>query len=506
MSHRALGEKVILVVAAVEKKATSLYEELGQVNTALGYLGAAAFLTCLILCLFSPFFAQAPLEGYQRSLLFILAAGGMALAYFLLFISRHVANSFYRVYRSRWMMLPMLALGLVYPVLWAVSCVSGWFSLPVFTAAALCFGFVVAYNNISWQLIIWHLSVWNIVRFFLVTSLAAVLLAGGSFWNIPELARALSAAVLLALSVFLFLTIAEGHRAEFVIERDDSVGHLFVFESRIDIGYFAIQMVDGAAMVLFLALYRELFVVALALAAAVLLLFLYAFGDRQHYSGQFLYSEIRAFICAAAVLLAFLVVLEGEYKAAPLCLLAAAWFLIWPFQGILFERVLGYGPMSVTFVNLSDMVDMAGFLLGALGVAVLQLFVSSPETIMSVLLVFGIIALSVALLFLPAEASSSIEYPQAEEQAAQPEPDPADVTADSLLDFIQQRSGVLVDTYKLSRREADVLQLLVRGSSAKFIAAKLDISDHTVRVHICHIYKKMGVHSKQALIDLFFEE
>ena len=45
----------------------------------------------------------------------------------------------------------------------------------------------------------------------------------------------------------------------------------------------------------------------------------------------------------------------------------------------------------------------------------------------------------------------------------------------------------------LSKRELEVLALLVRGVSNKEIAIKLDISDGTVRNHLTHIYRKLGV-------------
>lgn len=44
---------------------------------------------------------------------------------------------------------------------------------------------------------------------------------------------------------------------------------------------------------------------------------------------------------------------------------------------------------------------------------------------------------------------------------------------------------------------------LARGRSAAFIADELVCSPATVRTHMKNIYAKLGVHSKQELIDLF---
>ena len=60
----------------------------------------------------------------------------------------------------------------------------------------------------------------------------------------------------------------------------------------------------------------------------------------------------------------------------------------------------------------------------------------------------------------------------------------------------------VVERYSLSRREADVLELLARGRDVPYIAEELVISKNTVRSHIKSIFAKTGVHSRQELIDL----
>ena len=55
---------------------------------------------------------------------------------------------------------------------------------------------------------------------------------------------------------------------------------------------------------------------------------------------------------------------------------------------------------------------------------------------------------------------------------------------------------------KLSRRETDVLKLIARGRSTPRIQDKLHLSSNTVNTHTSHIYQKLGVHSRQELLDL----
>lgn len=69
-------------------------------------------------------------------------------------------------------------------------------------------------------------------------------------------------------------------------------------------------------------------------------------------------------------------------------------------------------------------------------------------------------------------------------------------------DAVAAGCTAVVERYGLSRREADVLDLLARGRDVPYIAEELVISKNTVRSHIKSIFAKTGVHSRQELIDL----
>lgn len=57
----------------------------------------------------------------------------------------------------------------------------------------------------------------------------------------------------------------------------------------------------------------------------------------------------------------------------------------------------------------------------------------------------------------------------------------------------------------LSKRETEVVLLLLEGRSLRYIQNALFISEGTARTHVKRIYAKLEVHSKQQLIDFFKE-
>ena len=57
--------------------------------------------------------------------------------------------------------------------------------------------------------------------------------------------------------------------------------------------------------------------------------------------------------------------------------------------------------------------------------------------------------------------------------------------------------------YKLTQREAEILELFASGRTRSYIASSLYISENTVKGHLAKIYSKLDIHSKQELINLF---
>jgi DNA-binding NarL/FixJ family response regulator len=57
----------------------------------------------------------------------------------------------------------------------------------------------------------------------------------------------------------------------------------------------------------------------------------------------------------------------------------------------------------------------------------------------------------------------------------------------------------------LSRRELEVLTLISRGSTNRETAARLFISEATVKTHLLHVYAKLGVRDRAAAVATAFE-
>ncbi|WP_124061393.1 helix-turn-helix transcriptional regulator [Gordonibacter sp. Marseille-P4307] len=56
--------------------------------------------------------------------------------------------------------------------------------------------------------------------------------------------------------------------------------------------------------------------------------------------------------------------------------------------------------------------------------------------------------------------------------------------------------------FDLSQRESEVLVLLGKGRTIEITADKLNISFNTAKTHIRQVYGKLGVHTRQQLLDL----
>ncbi|HIW75109.1 helix-turn-helix transcriptional regulator [Gordonibacter faecis] len=69
-------------------------------------------------------------------------------------------------------------------------------------------------------------------------------------------------------------------------------------------------------------------------------------------------------------------------------------------------------------------------------------------------------------------------------------------------DRFDDACAYIVQTCSLSKREAEILPLALRGRTGERIAAEFFISKSTVDTHLRRIYTKCGVHNRQELIDL----
>lgn len=74
--------------------------------------------------------------------------------------------------------------------------------------------------------------------------------------------------------------------------------------------------------------------------------------------------------------------------------------------------------------------------------------------------------------------------------------------AHTFRDRLSKQVDLVRRQYRLSSREAEVMELVARGNSVPRIAETLVVSENTIRTHTRRIYAKLDVHKKQDLIDL----
>lgn len=94
-----------------------------------------------------------------------------------------------------------------------------------------------------------------------------------------------------------------------------------------------------------------------------------------------------------------------------------------------------------------------------------------------------------------------VQFVLGERLEAPAEPD----TSEAAPDF-QQWAAQTARSFGLSEREAAVFALLAQGRGETFIADALSISPNTVKTHRKHVYRKLGVSSREELLDLVARE
>ena len=86
---------------------------------------------------------------------------------------------------------------------------------------------------------------------------------------------------------------------------------------------------------------------------------------------------------------------------------------------------------------------------------------------------------------------------------ADPQPAEGSATSDGEpADQLGLRIRSLAREHELTPREVEVFDLLARGRSIPYVRDALFISKETAATHAKHVYAKLGVHSRQELIDL----
>lgn len=123
-----------------------------------------------------------------------------------------------------------------------------------------------------------------------------------------------------------------------------------------------------------------------------------------------------------------------------------------------------------------------------------------------VLIGIGVLMLVVMLIIVSFSLRRDTENQEAPEpvqegaDTSEENPPETPVSDDSPSQF-DRRCAELAETYGLSAREQEVFALLARGYASSRIQQELFIAAGTVSYHCHNIYSKLGIHSKQELID-----
>ena len=97
--------------------------------------------------------------------------------------------------------------------------------------------------------------------------------------------------------------------------------------------------------------------------------------------------------------------------------------------------------------------------------------------------------------------------PVAKHAPAAPAPAPADSApahnlAPADLLYWKRPCALVAEACGLTPRETEVLEQLAQGRDLAFMEERFTISRNTIKMHTKRVYAKLGVHSKQELIDL----
>lgn len=87
---------------------------------------------------------------------------------------------------------------------------------------------------------------------------------------------------------------------------------------------------------------------------------------------------------------------------------------------------------------------------------------------------------------------------------AKMDPENSPALVDRISASIEERCQQVAKDYGLSPRETEVFTLLAQGRTRPYIQDELVLAENTVKTHIAHIYKKLGIGGRQDLFDLVF--
>ena len=228
------------------------------------------------------------------------------------------------------------------------------------------------------------------------------------------------------------------------------------------------------------------------IAAAIV--FLLYFGTRSNPSPSLLFNVVFGILATGILFLPFL---SGDYAVSLNILAAAGWKLV--MLSLFFLVVVTYahdGKRLLVGISLAYALPRLGLFIGQ-NIALFLGIGSTADFVRMTAVTFFLLYLVLMVIWMV----NSHERKKAVAQAR---------VADELLDRMaheqqdvrRARCDALADEHGLTNREKDILYLLAQGRDLAFICETLFLSKNTVKSYQKTIYSKLGVHSKQEIIDL----
>lgn len=228
------------------------------------------------------------------------------------------------------------------------------------------------------------------------------------------------------------------------------------------------------------------------IAAAVI--FLAYFGLRAKPATSLLFNVVFGVLATGILFLPFL---SSDYAVSLNILAAAGWKLV--LLSLFYLVVVTYARSRtklIVGISLAYALPRFGLFVGQ-NVAQLLGVGSTTDFVRTTAVAFFLLYLILMVIWMV----NSHERKRAESQAR---------AADELLGRFEQeqenvrklRCGDLAAEHGLTNREGDILYLLAQGRDLTFICETLFLSKNTVKSYQKTIYSKLGVHSKQEIIDL----
>ncbi len=149
-------------------------------------------------------------------------------------------------------------------------------------------------------------------------------------------------------------------------------------------------------------------------------------------------------------------------------------------------------PTAIVF-GAAISISRIGTLVGMTASAALTPVTGWDESLFTMTtLCLGVLAFAGTLVFSQSDLAQFFETPR---------PIEPESTSAATPSTLEQRCAAAAETAKLTARETEVLELLLRGRTVQDVCDELVIAQGTAKHHVSNIYRKFGVNDRRSLYD-----